>query len=154
MVRLEPMSSSELTELLDRLAPGYAEDHVRAGNWPVEGSLERARAEIAHLLPKGVETPDHFLRTLREEGTGERLGETWYCRREGELFIFWLGIDPAHRRRGHAASVLHLLEAEARRLGARRMGLHVFAANEGARALYEREGFRPVGILMTRVVPA
>jgi len=154
MVRLVPMTAPELQKFLESSIPEYAQDWVRSGRWKPEDALERSREEHAQLLPQGVETPDQYLRTVWEEAGGERVGEVWYGlqRQEGwdQLFLYWIGIRPEHRRRGYAADVLREVESEARRLGAVRLGLHVFAENAGARALYERIGFVTTNLLMAK----
>lgn len=60
----------------------------------------------------------------------------------------WAGVQcmatpDAHRRRGIASAVLNALAAQARRRNVAQMYLAVMAANAGAKALYERAGFRP-----------
>jgi ribosomal protein S18 acetylase RimI-like enzyme len=52
-----------------------------------------------------------------------------------------LWIDPEFRRQGYATQALRLLETEAERRGADRLGLSVRVANEGAVALYSRLGY-------------
>lgn len=156
MVRLEPMTPAEFDAWLAWSIPYYADAHVRSGRWRREDAVERSRAEHGHLLPKGRETPDHYFFTLHDERTNERVGELWFAlqRQEGwpQLFIFWIGIDEAHRRRGHAASALAAVEAEAKRLGAVRVALHVFGDNAGARALYGRSGFVEADLVMAKAV--
>lgn len=156
MVRLEPMTRGDLEGFLDTLDRGYAEEHARAGTWSREQALERARAETAELLPNGVDTPDQYLRVVLDEVSGERVGEVWYALRdEGgikQLWIFWIGIDPAHRRKGYAAQVLSGLEAEARRLGVAHLALHVFGQNTGAIALYQKSGYVATNLVMRKTL--
>jgi ribosomal protein S18 acetylase RimI-like enzyme len=150
------MSDDELQGFLERSIPDYAEAHVRAGRWKPEDAVERSRAEHAQLLPQGVRTPDHYLRTVREGPSGPRVGEVWFAlqRQEGwpQLFVYWVGIDPDQRRRGYATEVFRLIEAEAKRLGAARLALHVFGENSGARTLYEKLGYRVTNLIMVKPV--
>ena len=58
----------------------------------------------------------------------------------------WAGVQcmattAGHRRRGVASTVLNALAAEAHRRDVTQMYLAVMAANDGAKALYERAGF-------------
>ena len=156
MVRLEPMTDPEFRELLSALDREYAEDHVRAGTWPKEGSLERAHAETTSLLPQGLQTPDQFLRTVVDERTGQRVGEVWYAvRQDGllrELWIYWVGVAEGHRRHGFGQAVLVQLEEEARRLGVSHLALHVFGDNQPARELYTRMGYGMTNIRMMKVL--
>jgi ribosomal protein S18 acetylase RimI-like enzyme len=158
MIRLSPMTSDEYRAFVETLIPDYAEGHVRAGRWKAADAVEKSRAEVEQLLPHRAETPDQYLRIVRDAASGERVGEVWYAlqRQEGwpQLFVYWIGIDPAARRKGYATAVFAELEAEARRLGASRTALHVFGDNRGAIALYERLGFQTTNLLMAKSVSA
>ncbi len=152
MLRLAPMTEAEFEEYERGSVAGYAESKVRAGAWRPEGALERARAEHARLVPEGPRTPGHFFRSAFNE-RGERVGEVWYALRdEGRpvLFIFWLGVREAYRRRGHATELLHAVSAEARRLGADQVVLHVFGDNATAISVYQKAGFRTTDLIMAR----
>jgi ribosomal protein S18 acetylase RimI-like enzyme len=154
MVRLRPMTVPEFETLRDWLLPDYAAQHVRAGDWTSEEALERARGEFRELLPAGVATAEHFFWTIRADPGDERVGDLWCALRPSGagrmLWIYWIGIDPAHRRHGYADEVLRTLETEARRLGASELGLHVFGSNAPARALYEKHGFAATDLVMRR----
>jgi len=157
MVRLRPMSPTELDVLLERLTPDYAADHVRSGQWDEGDAVARSRREIARLVPEGVRTPNQFLRTIVDDSGDQRVGEVWYAlqtmeRVRPQVFVYWLGIDLPFRRRGYAAQVLRWMEDEARRLGADRIALHVFADNTGAQALYAREGYVSTNVLMAKAL--
>jgi ribosomal protein S18 acetylase RimI-like enzyme len=62
---------------------------------------------------------------------------------EGELFGFV--VAERHRRRGVGTALMDAVESEARLLGCRHMRLTVGKANDEARLLYERRGYRVVG---------
>jgi GNAT superfamily N-acetyltransferase len=59
-----------------------------------------------------------------------------------ELLCNGIAVDPAHRGRGHGSHLLRDGLALARALGAAAVCLDVDLANTGARALYQRFGFR------------
>ena len=46
MIELEPLQQEDFGRFLERGIREYAEDHVRNGNWPAEGALERSRKEF------------------------------------------------------------------------------------------------------------
>ena len=54
-------------------------------------------------------------------------------------------VVPAARRRGHARTLLHALEDAARDLGYSTVRLDTGPRQAHAQALYEAEGFRPIG---------
>jgi ribosomal-protein-alanine N-acetyltransferase len=61
----------------------------------------------------------------------------------GQSRVINICVDPAYRRRGIAARLLHELEAT---LPVGDVVLMVEEGNEGAKALYRREGYLPVGV--------
>jgi ribosomal protein S18 acetylase RimI-like enzyme len=65
-------------------------------------------------------------------------------------WVNWLWIDPAFRRRGIGTQALRCLEDEAARSGADRSGLHVFAENAPAIALYTGLGYAPTSFRMAK----
>lgn len=64
----------------------------------------------------------------------------------GEGFIADVAVAPEWRRRGIARALLQRAENDARALALAYLGLYVRESNHGARALYERLGFRPLYI--------
>jgi ribosomal protein S18 acetylase RimI-like enzyme len=65
--------------------------------------------------------------------------------------LYCLAVDQRFRRQGLALAVIRTLLQEATTLGVRRVFLQVVAANEPARALYQRLGFRIVSQYHYRV---
>ena len=95
----------------------------------------------AHLL---METKGKII------GEGNMTAGVAPIRADGQpLFPFTgvLGIKVIgeYRRRGLGTEMMFLLEEEARKLGLRRIYLHVWALNDAARYLYQKVGYREVG---------
>lgn len=65
--------------------------------------------------------------------------------------LYCLAVDEQYRRQGLALAVIRALLQEATSLGVRRVFLQVVEANEPARALYDRLGFRTVSQYHYRV---
>lgn len=63
-----------------------------------------------------------------------------------ELHLLNLSVAPAAQHRGHARYMLDALRVLAREKRAAQLWLEVRISNERARALYERYGFRSVGL--------
>ena len=63
-----------------------------------------------------------------------------------EAYVQTIGVAPAHQRRGLGATLLRRLLDDAARRGAPRVGLEVRVDNAPAIALYERHGFRRIGV--------
>lgn len=133
----------------------YAAEKVASGNYAEEGSLERSRAEFETLLPKGLQTPGHVIRSMVDDA-GEAVGYVWWTiedRPVGRVvFIYDIAVDPAHRRKGHAQAALAEVEAYAREHGCVGVMLHVFGSNTGARQLYLKAGYDETNVIMLKRV--
>lgn len=156
MIKLQPMSLAEFQVYLERSVAEYADDKVKAGNWPQEGALERSRQEFNKYLPQGLDTPENFLRTLIDRETGAPVGMIWYAPLPGSTdstwFIYDFYVNPEQRRRGYAAQALAALEDHARVQSIKAIALHVFGHNTAARALYEKMGYEITNINMVKKV--
>jgi ribosomal protein S18 acetylase RimI-like enzyme len=62
----------------------------------------------------------------------------------GDAFVWGMWVAPEARGRGLGQSILRTLLEHAEQLG-RTVLLHVTAGNDGARRLYEANGFEPTG---------
>ena len=96
---------------------------------------------------------------FRQELEGNRLAR-YIVARDGERVVGYAGIwlmvdeahittfavDPEYRRQGIGHAILRELLALSHRVGAVVATLEVRATNVAARRLYERYGFRPVGV--------
>lgn len=151
---LHRMTDAAYARFQEDAVADYAEENVASGRWPAEGALERSRLEHERLLPQGLATPDQHLFTIHDDVDGVDVGVLWMAvneRPNGRFgFVYDVAIDPAHRRRGHARAAFIALEAVARELGVVDIGLHVFAHNSDAQALYRSLGFMTTGINMQK----
>lgn len=154
MVRLIPMTDAQFQEFLAVSVPDYAAEMVVAGNWPAQGAEERARAEFRELLAHGLNTPNNYLWRIVDERSGEAVGHLWLCvREEGRRgFVYDVEVYERFRRRGYGRQAFLAMEEIARDLGLIAIGLHVFAHNAPARALYQDLGFTERGIMMAKEI--
>ncbi len=154
MTVLAPMQPENYPPYLAAAIAGYAEDNVASGRWPEAGATERSQTEFAALLPLGLATPDNFLFEIRARDDGPVVGFIWLAiERRGAVvsgFIYDLGVSTEHRRQGHASGALTALESIARAQGATSLGLHVFAFNQGAQALYHQLGYTVASLNMRK----
>jgi ribosomal protein S18 acetylase RimI-like enzyme len=154
-VTLEPMSSETFERWRVISVRGYAADKVRVGTWPAEGAEARADREFTTLLPQGLATPDHELRSIVNE-SGEVVGTIWFGPlREAErspCFIWDIEVLPEARGRGYGRAALVALEPIARSLGYQEIGLHVFGDNEVARHLYRSSGYVETDVTMRKTI--
>ncbi len=145
MVGLVPMTEAEFAAFKERGIHEYAAEQIRAGFWSASDALEKSRQAHERLLPDGIRTKDHYLYTIQDPEQPSPIGVLWMMvtldspRPSG--FIYDIEVYEHYRRKGYARQAMHELEVVARSMGLRQLGLHVFAHNAGARALYERLGY-------------
>ena len=155
-VHLVPMTPGEFQAFYDWDLHEYARELVRADLWTEEPALERSLAELTRILPQGQATPNHFFQKIISDPAETRVGEVWYALQTypvgKELFVYWLGIDEPHRRKGYATAALRSLEAIARQERVRRVALAVFGHNREARRLYDQLGFSPTMLFLVKPV--
>ena len=155
-IRLVALSPSDFAQYMASLEEEYARDHVRAGQWGAAEALDRARRETHELLPQGMESPDHYFRTIVADPVGTAVGRLWFAVRRGEgppfLFVYDLLVFEKHRGHGYGEAAMRALEPVARELQMPRIALHVFGHNPTAVRLYERIGYRPTNLLMSKPV--
>ena len=154
MIELVEMPGERFPAYRENLIREYAQDKVRAGEWSPEEAPRRAEASTDELLAQGTDTDGHYLYLLRERATEEEVGVVWIAVRDSgadkSVWIYDIEVYEAFRRRGHGTRALQAVEKKAAELGARKVELHVFGHNPGARALYERSGFTPISIVMSK----
>jgi ribosomal protein S18 acetylase RimI-like enzyme len=148
------MSPEPFAAYLERQITDYAEVKVKAGAWPADGALEKARHDFGKFLPEGLATPGQHLSELISEPGGEVVGQLWLelesKREPGSAFVYDIRVAPAFQGRGYGREAMLLAEAQARQHGCREMKLMVFAFNAPARALYEKLGYAVVDMLMRK----
>jgi ribosomal protein S18 acetylase RimI-like enzyme len=143
MSKLIPMTQTEYDVYIVRLIPEYAADNVRAGYWSEAESLEKARKQTESLLPQGLQTKDHYFYTLYD--ADQAIGMIWLRvepdRHVKSGFIFDVQVEEKFRGLGYGRQIMLLIEENARELGVKKMGLHVFGYNNVAQNLYKSIGY-------------
>lgn len=153
-IRLAPMTEEEFKRFLEREIADYAQENVKAGYWSESEALDKSREKHQSLLPDGLATPNHYLFHIQNTVTGDRVGVLWLfanvtaARPSG--FIYDLLIEEEFRRRGYARQAMLAVEEKARELGLGSIGLHVFAHNPSAKALYDQLGYQVRSVNMIK----
>ncbi|HEY9529044.1 MAG TPA: GNAT family N-acetyltransferase [Anaerolineales bacterium] len=151
MVRLEALQQDDFERFLEREVRGYAEDHVRNGNWPAEGALERSRKEFEFYLPDGIHTQDQYLWSLVDD-SNSKIGILWVQVKDHKAFIFDFVIDEEFRGKGFGKQSLAAMDEALKSMGAESVGLHVFGDNIIAQELYKKAGYRITDIQMKKTL--
>jgi len=153
MIKLVPMTEEDFLDYRKEAIPNYAADKCRANGYPKDGALRLANETFEKLLPKGIETPNHYLFNLESEA-GDILGILWIgIAKEHDLklpYVFDVQLEPQFRGKGYGKAAMAAAEAKVRELGYNRIGLHVFAHNEIAVGLYQRLGYRTTDFTMQK----
>ncbi|WP_405710827.1 GNAT family N-acetyltransferase [Streptomyces sp. NBC_00046] len=121
----------------------YAQSWIDEGI-PAEQAMQKSRADHARNLPDGLDSAGMHFHVLVAGDTV--VGHVWVSVSEagGEAtgFVFDVEVGEEHRGRGHGRALMQEAEHITLAAGARRLGLHVFAANTPALRLYESLGYR------------
>lgn len=149
-----PMRPDYFRRFTERVINDYAHENVASFRWDEPTSLARARAQFHKLLPQGRDTPGHHLCEILERAGGGTIGDLWFEVMQAPdshfAYLYDLHIEPGSRERHHGKAALELLESRCRELGAHTLGLHVFAHNATAQALYNSLGFGVTGFNMVK----
>lgn len=155
MTQVQPMTQARYEAWLAATTREYAEEKVKSGNWAADDAMERSKAEFERLLPQGLATPGHELRSIVDDD-GNAVGRVWFTIETREVgrvvFVYDIAIEPEFRRRGHAQAALSEVEAYAREQGCLGVMLHVFGSNSGARELYRKAGYDETNVIMLKKV--
>lgn len=147
------MTEAEFEAYLGHAVKDYADEKVKAGNWPAEGAQQRSEKEFLGLLPKGVATKNQHLFSLKT-ATGATVGMIWFAVGEQAeqpiAFICDFSVHEAFRGRGYGEAALEELEHKVQTLGITSISLHVFGHNRVARSLYEKLGYEVTNVNMTK----
>lgn len=150
MITLRSMTEAEYNDYLEPSIVHYARDHVEAGTWTEEESLEKARKEFQDLLPNGLATPNHYLFTLVNEEQ-QKVGMLWFALRgPSTAFVYDVAIDGRFRRLGYGSQAFLEMENKVLALGATRISLHVFGNNQPALNMYKQLGYETTNVLMAK----
>lgn len=152
MVKLIPMQQQDFEPYLEQIIPEYAKDHVRNGNWPAEGAVERSRKEILGLVPDGLQTKNQHLFSIVEATDGQKLGMFWVHVDHQRAFIYDFKIDETLRGKGYGKQAMLALDEKLKSMDVESVGLHVFGDNLIAQELYKKVGYQITGIQMRKVL--
>ncbi len=155
MVTLQPMTEADYDTYMATAPESYAADRAQAEDTSLEEERATSSAQMASLLTQGFRTPGHhFWRVVAEDDA--TVGSLWVhlLAEQRRAFIYDIVIDAAQRGKGYGEATMRALEEELRPMSVTHIGLNVFGHNAGARALYDKMGYRVAATYMLkRIAP-
>ncbi len=149
-LELRPMTPAEFDTFLARMGDDYAGELAAAGMTP-EAAAERSRQQMAELIPDGLASPGMVFFTAWADD--RPVGRLWLSTQETMAFVYDVEVSEQERRKGYGAAIMNAGAIWSREHGHPVLGLNVFAHNPGARALYDRLGYRVTFDYRTLDVP-
>jgi RimJ/RimL family protein N-acetyltransferase len=129
----------------ERAIARYAHENIASFRWDETIATTRAREQFRELLPRGLDTPGHYLCEIVEHPGGQTIGDLWFgialSPKAQSAHLYDLHFAEGHGGEQYARATLHLLEARCRELGAASIGVQIFSHDTKAQALYGSLGF-------------
>ena len=146
------MTEDEYPAFFQVAEAGYAEGIELHGGQTHEAAVQKAKADMAAVLPQGLQTPGHAIFIV--EADGVEVGRLWVAERASggrqTLFIYDVEIDREWQGRGYGRAAMRLAEEEARSRGISYIELNVFGGNDVARNLYRSLGYAETSVQMRK----
>ena len=141
MIDLKKMTDIELVKFNDLCIDELSE--VFSLSMPEVDAKKKAEEEQYGLLSEGVNTTDHFLFTITQDGIN--IGSIWFAKLEKKqkniAFIFYVGIDEKLRGKGFGTTAMKMIEIEIKKIGLKTIRLHVLKDNLSAIKIYNKLGY-------------
>lgn len=138
-LELEAMTTEEFDAFVGGQVEGFAAE-LAASGMDADRALAESSRQMAQLVPAGLESPGMEFHVARMDG--QAVGDLWLAVGQTMAFVYDIEVRPDQRRRGHGEAIMNAAALHARDLGHPTLGLNVFAHNPGARALYDKLGYR------------
>ena len=153
MLQLTPMALDQFQTYLSFAINEYAEEKIQAGTWQINDALENSEKTYTRLLPNGLETSGNYFYSIYDEIN--IIGYIWLgtdSENESNAFIFDFEIYKQYQNNGFGSKAIILAEKEAKNMGFRTIGLHVFGSNQRAIHVYQKCGYGITDIKMQKAL--
>src|SRR5512139_419294 len=132
-VKLIPIEQADFESFMKHDITAYAEVKVKSGIWRPEGAIEQSRQEHMQLLPDGRQTRGHFIYSVFDDATRQKVGVLWVNVKSDqphpEAFIYDIEIEEPFRGKGYGRQALTALDELLIGMGVEHVDLHVFGYN-------------------------
>ena len=154
-VSLAPFAEADFQSWFDHCTEEYAKDKQKTFGCTLEAARTFAQSSMQNALADGLQTKDNHLFKVIDE-KGDRIGAIWIAVQtqfnQKSAFIYDIEIEGNERGKGYGRAAMLALEAEVAKMGLPSIGLHVFAFNERAFALYQSLGFEVTDYTMRKKI--
>ncbi|MCO6183660.1 GNAT family N-acetyltransferase [Leuconostoc fallax] len=147
------MKSKAFQEYISFAVNEYAKEKIEVGSWSTKQAQQNAQMTYDRLLPKGLNTPHHFLYSIYDDTV--IVGYIWFGadnENQSRAFIFDFEIYHDYQNNGFGSQALKLVSNEAKKMGFDTIGLHVFGNNDKAIHVYQKSGFDITDIKMQKKI--
>ena len=152
MIKFVKMSDEEFNIYMEKSIANYANQLITSGVCKKEDSLKMSQEAFNRFLPDGLHTKGHNVMNILDDI--EKIGYIWYGPKGNsnneEAFIYDFLIYEDFRGEGYGKESLELVEKEAKKNNFNKISLHVFGHNKTAVGLYEKMGYEPFSINMSK----
>ena len=138
-LELRPMTPAEFDAFTEVMVVDYAATLTEAG-LSQERALERSREQMGQLIPDGQDSAG--MEFFTGWAGGAPVGRLWLNADQPMAFVYDVEVLEEQRRKGYGAGLMNAAAIWSREHGHPVLGLNVFAHNPGARALYDKLGYR------------
>ena len=153
-IEFRRMRADEFPEWKAGSVESYSADMQENGGMPRDAADAKAISDFDRLLTQGVETPEHFVHVIEEDGSV--VGYLWLALRDSPservLFVYEVRISEEARGRGLGRAAMEFAERFAAEQGLGRIELNVMGGNDVARGLYRVLGYDEVAVYMGKTL--
>ncbi|KGA95863.1 GNAT family acetyltransferase [Alkalihalobacillus alcalophilus ATCC 27647 = CGMCC 1.3604] len=151
MLSLEKMTAEQFDAFFAISTKEYAKEKVRSGNWREDNAQQRAIDALNQLLPYRENTENHYVFSIMKNQN--QIGFIWLGKVNDEKgFIYDFFIEEAVRGLGYGKEAMRLIESESKKIGLKKIGLHVFGHNKRAGQIYEELNYQVTNIMMEKEI--
>jgi ribosomal protein S18 acetylase RimI-like enzyme len=145
-VLIRPMTQSEFETFYRWSIAHQIEERMGQQHMSRDEATKETVAEVAEMLPAGLQTANHHLMSIMEADSKEIVGFIWTIHEETigrrQSFLCDFAIWESMRRKGYGKEALYLMEKNAAEAGCQESVLFVANGNIAAQALYKKCGYR------------
>jgi GNAT superfamily N-acetyltransferase len=149
-LELRPMTPQEFDAFMEVMVVDYAATLAEAG-LSQERAMERSREQTGQLIPDGQDSAG--MEFFTGWAGDVPIGRLWLNVDQPMAFVYDVEVLEEQRRKGYGAGLMNAAAIWSRDHGHPVLGLNVFAHNPGARALYDKLGYRVSADYHTLDVP-